>query len=180
MTGSATNHLTNRRGFLEIAAAGTAAALSRPLPAGAAEKTITILHESSFIKTVRRIYRRTRWPRPTRRRPASRSITKLTSVGSLPTRVSTIAETGYGADITMNGLLQAVPVQQEIFDVSDIAEEVGKAARRLVRRRQGGRVVNGKWKAIPFGNIGQLMNWRTDWFKEVGVQEVPGHLGRAL
>src|SRR3569833_2129325 len=35
MTGPATKHLTNRRGFLKIAAAGTAAALSRSLPAGA-------------------------------------------------------------------------------------------------------------------------------------------------
>ena len=34
-------------------------------------------------------------------------------------------------------------------------------------------VVNGKWKAIPFGNVGQLMNWRTDWFAEVGVKEFP-------
>ena len=34
-------------------------------------------------------------------------------------------------------------------------------------------VVNGKWKAIPFGNVGQLMNWRTDWFAEVGVKDFP-------
>ena len=34
-------------------------------------------------------------------------------------------------------------------------------------------VVNGKWKAIPFCNIGQLMNWRTDWFAEVGVKKFP-------
>ena len=34
-------------------------------------------------------------------------------------------------------------------------------------------VVNGKWKAIPFGNVGQLMNWRTDWFAEAGVKDFP-------
>ena len=34
-------------------------------------------------------------------------------------------------------------------------------------------VVNGKWKAIPFGNIGQLMNWRTDWFKQAGYDKFP-------
>ena len=50
MNEPATSHPTSRRKFLKLAAAGTAAALSRPLPAGAAEKTITILHESSFIK----------------------------------------------------------------------------------------------------------------------------------
>ena len=52
--------------------------------------------------------------------------------------------------------------------------------RRSARRTAAGTtsakeavVVNGKWKAIPFGNIGQLMNWRTDWFAEVGVKKFP-------
>ena len=35
-------------------------------------------------------------------------------------------------------------------------------------------VVNGKWKAIPFCSIGQLMNWRSDWFEEAGFKEFPG------
>ena len=34
-------------------------------------------------------------------------------------------------------------------------------------------IVNGKWKAIPFGNVGQLMNWRSDWFGEVGIKDFP-------
>ena len=34
-------------------------------------------------------------------------------------------------------------------------------------------IVNGKWKAIPFGNVGQLMNYRIDWFNEAGVKEFP-------
>jgi len=45
-----TNHPTTRRGFLKLAAAGTTATMTRPMAAVAAEKTITILHESSFIK----------------------------------------------------------------------------------------------------------------------------------
>ena len=34
-------------------------------------------------------------------------------------------------------------------------------------------IVNGKWKAIPFGNVGQIMNWRSDWFAEVGIKDFP-------
>jgi multiple sugar transport system substrate-binding protein len=34
-------------------------------------------------------------------------------------------------------------------------------------------VVNKKWKALPWGNIGQLEVYRTDWFKEVGVTKFP-------
>ena len=34
-------------------------------------------------------------------------------------------------------------------------------------------IINGKWKAIPFGNVGQLMNYRMDWFNEAGVKDFP-------
>src|SRR6185436_18329126 len=34
-------------------------------------------------------------------------------------------------------------------------------------------VVNKKWKALPWGNIGQLEVYRTDWFKEAGVNKFP-------
>jgi len=37
MTEPGKHHPTTRRGFLKLAAAGTAAAMSRPQPAGAAE-----------------------------------------------------------------------------------------------------------------------------------------------
>jgi multiple sugar transport system substrate-binding protein len=34
-------------------------------------------------------------------------------------------------------------------------------------------VVNKKWKALPWGNIGQLEVYRTDWFKEAGITKFP-------
>ena len=172
MTGPATNHLTNRRGFLKIAAAGTAAALSRPLPAGAAEKTITILHESSFIKPFDEYVANTLAP-AYEKETGIKVVYEVTSVGSLPTRISTIAETGSGADITMNGLLQVIQFSNKYLDVGDIADEVGKAQGGWYDAGKEAVVVEGKWKAIPFANIGQLMNWRTDWFAEVGVKKFP-------
>ena len=33
--------------------------------------------------------------------------------------------------------------------------------------------MNKKWKALPWGNIGQLEVYRTDWFKEAGVNKFP-------
>ena len=126
MTGSATNHLTNRRGFLKIAAAGTAAALSRPLPAGAAEKTFTILHESSFIKPFDEYVANTLAP-AYEKETGIKVVYEVTSVGNLPTRISTIAETGSGADITMNGLLQVV---RAATNISTSATSPTRSARR--------------------------------------------------
>ena len=126
MTEPAAGHPTSRRGFLKLGAAGTAAALSRPLPVGAAGKTITILHESSFIKPFDEYVVNTLGP-AYEKETGIKINYEVTSVGSLPTRISTIAETGSGADITENGLLQVTQFGDKYLDVSDIAEDIGKA-----------------------------------------------------
>ncbi|HEX3447110.1 MAG TPA: ABC transporter substrate-binding protein [Isosphaeraceae bacterium] len=172
MTEPATSHPTTRRGFLKLAAAGTAAALSRPRPAGATERTITILHESSFIKPFDEYVVNTIAP-AYEKETGIKVNYEVTSVGSLPTRISTIAETGSGADITMNGLLQVIQFGDKYLDVGDLAEDIGKAQGGWYDAGREAVLVEGKWKAIPFSNIGQLMNWRTDWFAEVGVKKFP-------
>src|SRR5260370_17662153 len=100
-------------------------------------------------------------------------VYELTSVGSLPTRMTTITETGSGADVTMSFLLLPFLFADKLLDVTDIAEDIGRKQGGWYDAAREAAVVNGKWKAIPFSNIGQLMNWRTDWFAEVGFNKVP-------
>ena len=175
-----TTRVTNqtRRDFLKVAAGGTAAAALGARPAAAADKTITILHESSFIKPFDEYVSNTLAP-AYEKATGIKVNYEVTSVGSLPTRISTIAETGSGADVTMNGLLQVIQFSNKYLDVGDIADDIGKAQGGWYDAGREGVLVEGKWKAIPFANIGQLMNWRTDYFAEVGRQEIPGELGRA-
>lgn len=161
----------SRRDFLKIAVAGSAAAAFAP-PALAAGKTVTMLHESSFIPPFDD-YIKTKLAQEYEKQTGVKLAYEVTAVGSLPTRLSTIAETGSGADITMNLTLTPFLYADKYLDVTDLAKEVGDknggwydAAREAV-------VVDGKWKSVPFCNIGQLMNWRTDWFKEVGVTKFP-------
>jgi multiple sugar transport system substrate-binding protein len=73
----------------------------------------------------------------------------------------------------MNGLLQVIQFSNKYLDVGDIAADIGKAQAGWYDAAREGVVVDGKWKAIPFANIGQLMNWRTDYFAEVGVKKFP-------
>src|SRR6185312_2618220 len=145
---------------------GTAAAAWGGRPASAADKTITILHESSFIKPFDEYVSNTLAP-AYEKATGIKVNYEVTSVGSLPTRISTIAETGSGADVTMNGLLQVIQFSNKYLDVGDI----GKAQSGWYDAGKEGVLVDGKWKAIPFANIGQLMNWRTDHFAEVGVKK---------
>src|SRR5262245_31667072 len=107
MTQRAFGHPTTRRNFLMLTVAGTAAAMTRPPPARAAEKTVTILHESSFIKPFDEYVSNTLAP-AYEKETGVKVVYEVTSVGSLPTRIATIAETGSGADVTMNGLLQVI------------------------------------------------------------------------
>jgi len=75
--------------------------------------------------------------------------------------------------MTAIGFNWAFLFDDKFVDVSDIAAEIGKEGGGWYESAQESVVVGGKWKAIPFGNIGQLMNWRTDWFKEAGYDKFP-------
>src|SRR5579862_3303999 len=163
---------TSRRDILKIAVAGAAGAALSPVAGRAADKSLTLLRETSFIATFDEYMQKTLAP-AYENETGVKIVYELTSVGSLPTRISTIIETGSGADVTMIFLLYPFLYADKLMDVSDIAEEAGKAQGGWYEAAQEAAVVGGKWKAIPHGNIGQLMNWRTDWFAEVGVKTFP-------
>src|SRR5437764_12397433 len=88
------------------------------------DKGVTMLHESSFIKTFDEYMQKTLAP-AYEKETGIKVVYELTSVGSLPTRVSAITETGSGADVTMMALLQPFLFSDKLMDVSDIADEVG-------------------------------------------------------
>src|SRR5436853_7686481 len=115
----------SRRDFLKIAVAGAAGAAFAPGTGRAAGKTVTVLHESSFIKTYDEYMQKTLAP-AYEKEAGVKIAYELTSVGSLPTRASTVAETGSGADITMNITLMPFLFADKYLDVTDIAEETGK------------------------------------------------------
>ena len=162
----------SRRDFLKIAMAGAAGAALAPAAGRAAGKSITLLQETSFVPTYDEYFQKTLGPTYEKETGVS-VVYELTSVGSAATRVSTIIETGSGADVAGIYLLYPFLFADKLMDVSDIAEEAGKAQGGWYDAAREACVVDGKWKAIPYGNVGQLMVWRTDWFEEVGVKTFP-------
>ncbi len=160
-----------RRDFIKMAVGGAGIA-ALPWRAKAADKSITMLHESSFIKVFDQFFQNTLAP-AYEKETGVKVIYEITSVGSLPTRDSTVIETGSGADLSMLALLFPFLYQDKLLDVSDIAEDMGKKQGGWYDVGKEAGVINGKWKAVPFSNIGQLMNWRTDWFGEIGIKTFP-------
>jgi len=162
----------SRRDFLRIAAAGALGSMVGAPAAGAATKSLTFLHESSFIRDFDSYFKNTLGPRY-EKETGTKIDYELTSVGTLQTRVSAVLETGSGADVLLNNFNWPFLYDEKYVDVSDIAEEVGKAQGGWYENVKEACIVNGKWKAVPFGNVGQLMNYRTDWFEEVGFHKFP-------
>lgn len=161
----------SRRQFLKLTAVGTLGSMIAP-PAGAAAKTLGVAHESSFIKTFDEFFQKTL--APAYEKETGVAVTyELASVGSLQTRVTTIAETGSGPDITLNFFNWPHLYDEKYVDLSDLAGEIGAKQGGWYDSAKEAVVVNGKWKALPFGNVGQLMVWRTDWFKEAGFGTFP-------
>src|SRR5580658_3943759 len=146
---------SSRRDVLKIALAGAGAA-ALPWRAGAAGKTITVVQESSFIKVYDEFFLNTLAP-AYEKETGIKVVYETISVGSGPTRNSAIIETGSGADIIVPGLLYPFLYQDKLMDVSDIAEEMGKKQGGWYDVGREAATIDGKWKAIPFGNIGQLM-----------------------
>jgi extracellular solute-binding protein len=98
--------------------------------------SLTVLHESSFIKTYDEHFQKVLAPAYEKETEVKVTY-ELTSVGSLQTRVTTVAETGSGADIIANAFSWPFLFDEKYLDVSDIAEEAGKKHGRLVRRGEG-------------------------------------------
>jgi len=90
-------------------------------------------------------------------------------VSASATRISTLPRQGR-ADV------DDVPPPAFLFDEKllmwDIAEEAGQS-RWLVRRGQGGRGGQRPMEGDRYSNIGQMMNWRTDWFARLASPRFP-------
>ncbi|HEU0215890.1 MAG TPA: hypothetical protein VFQ90_04460, partial [Stellaceae bacterium] len=145
---------SSRRDVLKIALAGAGAA-ALPWRANAAGRPITMLHESSFIKTFDEFFQNTLIPNY-KKETGVEVVYEITSVGSLPSRDATVIETGSGADLSMLVLLFPFLYQDKLLDVSDIADEMGQKQGGWYDVGKEAGMVDGKWKAVPFSNIGQL------------------------
>jgi multiple sugar transport system substrate-binding protein len=164
--------MTTRREFLGLTVSAAAGAALAPRRAGAAPKSMTVVRESSFIKPFDDYFAKT-LAAEYEKATGIKIVYEATSVGGMLTRLTTIAETKSGPEIAMTGLNQPHLFDNSLVDVSDVAGDIGKQLGGWHETVLDVVVVNKKWKALPWGNIGQLEVYRTDWFKEAGVTKFP-------
>jgi multiple sugar transport system substrate-binding protein len=164
--------MTSRREFITVSLAAAGSALL-PTPAAAQKpKAMTVVHESSFIKAFDDFFVKTLAPEYEKLSGIKVNYEPV-SVGSMLTRLTTMAETKAGPEITHTGINWPHLFDKSLVDVTDVADEIGKKLGGWHEQVRDVVVVDKKWKALPWGNIGQLEVYRTDWFKEAGVTRFP-------
>ncbi len=162
----------SRRDFIKLTALGAAGTLAGPSIVRAAPKSLTMMHESSFIPPYD-AYFKNKLTAAYEKATGVKVNYEIVSVGSLLTRVTTAAENGAGPDMTQIGFNWAFLFNEKFVDVTDIAAEIGKESGGWYPTGAGSCRGRRQVEGDPFGNIGQLMNWRTDWFKEAGYEKFP-------
>jgi multiple sugar transport system substrate-binding protein len=164
--------MTTRRDFLTVTAGALAGATLGARRAAAAPKAMTVVRESSFIKPFDDYFAKT-LAMDYEKATGIKINYEAVSVGGMLTRLTTIAETKSGPEIAMTALNWPHLFDASLVDVTDLATETGKKIGPWHDNILDAVVVNKKWKALPWGNIGQLEVYRTDWFKEAGVTKFP-------
>jgi multiple sugar transport system substrate-binding protein len=163
---------TSRRDFLKVAAAGaTAAAAWRPTRAGAKPAQITFIRESSYVKEFDEHFKNVLIPRYQQEAGIKINYEIVAAGGSAVPRNVSIVESK--APVDAGWVQQEWLYREGLLDVSDIAEEIGKQQGGWYPEIKALSVWEGKWKSVPFGNIGQTMVYRKDWFDQVGSTSFP-------
>ena len=163
----------SRRDFITVTLAGAGASALAGRGEAAPPKAMGVLHESSFIKPFDDFFEKTLAPEY-EKHTGHQDQLRADQRGQHATRLTTIAETKSGpgdrGDRASTGRTSSTRASSTS---ATSPAEIGKKLGGWHDNILDAVVVNKKWKALPWGNIGQLEVYRTDWFKEVGVTKFP-------
>jgi multiple sugar transport system substrate-binding protein len=163
----------SRRDVLTIVTAGTAVhAIRGAAPARAAEANLSFLRATSPVPAFDAYF--TTILAPSYEKHTGIKITgELLGPDKLRQRVALAATSGIGPDIALSLSDCSFRHPDAFADLTEIAGQIGGESGGWHDAAKEVAVIDGKWKSIPFGNVGQLMNWRMDWFHQAGFEKFP-------
>jgi ABC-type glycerol-3-phosphate transport system substrate-binding protein len=88
---------------------------------------------------------------------------------TIQARVTAAVQAGSGPDIIQAITNWAQLYAASVADVSDVAEEIGKAQGGFYETARAVANDGSKWIAVPFTIVGLQIANRTSWFKEIGL-----------
>jgi multiple sugar transport system substrate-binding protein len=154
-----------RRTFVKAtAAAGLQGILaSRIAPAFAQGTTIHILRWNDFVPAADKVLREVYAPEVQKALGVKLNVETI-NANDIPARATSAIQSGNGPDIFM--LLNNYPhlYASSAVDVSDIAEEVGKAQGGVYEASQQLNKVGSQWVAMPWSVVPAMIAYRKSWF----------------
>jgi hypothetical protein len=163
-----------RRTFVKAtAAAGLQGILaSHMAPAFAQGTTVHILRWNDFVPAADKVLREAFAPEVQKALGVKLNV-ETVNANDIPARATSAIQSGNGPDIIM--LLNNYPhlYASSAVDVSDIAEEVGKAQGGIYAASQQLNKVGNQWVAMPWSVVPALIAYRKSWFEEAGAKEFP-------
>ena len=167
-----------RRSFLKAAGAGAAAVgiegilTAHRAPAFAQGTQVHILRWNDFVPAADEVWRKEFVPVVAKSLGIKLQVETI-NANDIPARATSAIQSGNGPDIIM--LLNNYPhlYAESGVDVSDIAEEVGKAQGGIYSLPQALCKVGARWAAMPWSTVPALIAYRKSWFEEVGAKTFP-------
>ena len=167
----------SRRKFLQTTAAATggmAAILETGRAPAIAQGPATVhwLRWNDFVPACDEMLRKTLLPEAEK---ALGIKVKYETVNGndLQPRITSSIQSGAGPDLLMLFNNHPHLYQASLVDVSDVAEEIGKAQGGYYKLAVGNTASKGKHFSMPMALIGAMNAYRKSWFAEVGANQFP-------
>jgi multiple sugar transport system substrate-binding protein len=88
-------------------------------------------------------------------------------------KIATIIESGVGGDIAIMADTDPFLYGDKLIDTTEVAQEIDKAWGGWYDVAKQSCIVDGKWRALSIGHAPCAWNYRTDMFKDAGVDKFP-------
>src|SRR5688572_18652217 len=95
------------------------------------------------------------------------------SQGNVQARTVAAVEAGSGPDVIGSHQHWAHVFADHEVDLSDLAEELKQGVGEFYPAVDADVRVDGRYLALPHGQDGSVIHWRTSWFKEAGQETLP-------
>jgi multiple sugar transport system substrate-binding protein len=107
-------------------------------------------------------------------------VLETINANDLQARITAAIQSGAGADIFNFQYNWAHLYQNAVADVSDVANELGKAEGGFYEIFPPSCNVNSQWLALPHSIVGNAVAYRKSWLKDAGASEYPKTWDAAL
>jgi multiple sugar transport system substrate-binding protein len=178
-----TDRLFTRRRFIYYSAALAAAAACGPGSPPAAAPTgsapvqlkgakVHLLHWTSFVPDEDKWFKETLvsdWAKPN----GVDLTVELVSANEAQPKIVAALQAGGGPDVMLLQWTWAHLYADKLADVSDVAEKLGSAGGGYYDLAKQNAQVQGTWRAVPFGFLGNAEHYRDSALKGAGASSFP-------